>query len=286
MKFTKMHGLGNDFVLIDNLENKIPEEDYAQMAISLCDRHYGIGGDGLVFILPSHNADYKMRIFNSNGSEAEMCGNGIRCFARYIYEKFYNKKDVISVETLAGIVVPTIIASNGKFIGVEVDMGEPRLSRNEIPMIGEDSETVIDEKVTIDGKTYEGTAVSMGNPHFVIFVDNIDDINLAEVGPLFENYYLFPEKTNTEFIQIVNRNELIMRVWERGAGETLACGTGACASLVAGVLTGKTERKAIVRLMGGNLSIEWQKEDNHIIMTGPAQTVFEGELHEEALVWK
>lgn len=286
MNFTKMQGTGNDFILIDNLDGKIADDDYAPLALSLCDRHFGIGADGLIFILPSTKADYRMRIFNSDGSEPQMCGNGIRCFAKYIYDKFVEKKDVISVETLAGIIVPTIISNNNQFLGVEVDMGEPRLSRNEIPMLGEDSPQVVDEKITIAGQRYTGTAVSMGNPHFVVFVSEIGAVNLTELGPQFENNPLFPERTNTEFIQIVNQNEIIMKVWERGAGETLACGTGACASLVAAVLTGKTGRKVIVHLMGGDLSVEWQEEDNHVIMTGAATTVFEGTIDLEKLNWK
>lgn len=286
MNFTKMQGIGNDFIIIDNMDEKFPAEDYSQLALALCDRHYGIGGDGLIFILPSKKADYRMRIFNSDGSEPQMCGNGIRCFAKYVYDKFVEKKDVISVETLAGIIVPTIISSNNQFIGVEVDMGIPRLSRNEIPMIGEDTPQVINEKITINDKTYLGTAVSMGNPHFVIFVDDIESINLSEIGPLFENHPMFPERTNTEFIQVLNKNEMIMKVWERGAGETLACGTGACTSLVAAVLAGKTERKALIHLIGGDLSIEWQPEDDHVIMTGEAATVFEGTINLENLKWK
>lgn len=276
MQFTKMHGLGNDFIIIDNLEGKIPEDKYSTMALNLCDRHYGIGADGLALVLPSTKADYQMRIFNSDGSEAEMCGNVIRCFAKYVHDNFVEKKDVISVETLAGIIIPTIISRDEEVIGIEVDMGEPRLKRSEIPMIGEDSNQVVSESIDVDGKSYKITTVSMGNPHTVIFVDNADSIALSEIGPLIENHQLFPEKTNVEFVQVVNKNELIMRVWERGAGETLACGTGACASLISSVLNNKADRKAIVHLMGGDLTIEWQEEDNHVIMTGPATTVFEG----------
>lgn len=276
MQFTKMHGLGNDFIIIDNLEEKIPENKYSTMSLNLCDRHYGIGADGLALVLPSTKADYQMRIFNSDGSEAEMCGNVIRCFAKYVHDNFVEKKDVISVETLAGIIIPTIISRDEEVVGIEVDMGEPRLHRSEIPMIGEDTDKVVDENIDVNGKKYPITTVSMGNPHTVIFVDNADSIPLSEIGPLIENHQLFPEKTNVEFVQVVNKNELIMRVWERGAGETLACGTGACASLVSSVLNNQTDRKAIVHLMGGDLTIEWQEEDNHIIMTGPATTVFEG----------
>lgn len=281
MKFTKMHGIGNDFVIINNIDGIIPEQNYAQMSIELCDRHFGIGADGLIFVLPSTHADYQMKIFNADGSEAEMCGNGLRCFARYIYENLPEQKDIFSVETLAGVMIPTIITKEEEFVCVEVDMGEPRLKRSLIPMIGEDSDTVINQPITVDDKDHFITAVSMGNPHVITYVENVKTINLAEIGPKIEGNIAFPEKTNAEFIQIINKNEIIMRVWERGSGETLACGTGACASVVAGVLNNLNNRKVIVHLAGGDLEIEWQEEDNHIIMTGQAQNVFTGIINEK-----
>jgi diaminopimelate epimerase len=280
MNFTKMQGLGNDFIIIENLDDKIAEKSYSKMSLDLCDRHFGIGADGLIFVLNSTSADYKMRIFNSDGTEAEMCGNGIRCFAKYIYEQIEDKKPVLSVETLAGIIVPTVVLKEDIVIAVEVDMGEPVLERSKIPMTGENSEKVIGEEINVDGKTYTGTAVSMGNPHIVFFVESIQDVSVTKTGPIIEQKSLFPERINVEFAHIVNEEEIVMRVWERGSGETLACGTGACATLVAAVLNNKTKRKSIVHLLGGELSVEWQEDDNHIIMTGPAETVFKGVFDE------
>lgn len=281
MKFTKMHGIGNDFVIINNIDGIIPEQNYSQMSNELCDRHFGIGADGLIFVLPSSKADYKMRVFNADGSEAEMCGNGLRCFARYVYENLPEQKDIFSVETLAGIMIPTVITNENEFVCVEVDMGEPKLKKSLIPMIGEESDSVINQKISVNDKDHYITAVSMGNPHAITYVENIKNINLAEIGPLIEGNLAFPEKTNAEFIQVINENEIIMRVWERGSGETLACGTGACASVVSGVLNQKNSRKTIVHLAGGDLEIEWQEEDNHVIMTGQALNVFTGIIDEK-----
>lgn len=275
MKFTKMQGLGNDFVLVDGLKEKLPE-NLGELSRKLCDRHFGIGADGLVVILPSQNADVRMRIFNSDGSEPEMCGNVIRCFARLAYDQNIVCKQTIKVETLAGTIVPELIFSPDKEVSIRVDMGEPRLERSLIPMKGAPGR-VVDEAVQVDGNTYKVTCVSMGNPHCITFVSNVDDVPLADIGPKLEANPLFPRKTNVEFIHVLNKDEVNMRVWERGAGETLACGTGACATAVACVLNGLTNRAITVHLAGGDLYIEWA-EDNHVYMTGPGQYVFTGEI--------
>ena len=274
MKFTKWHGLGNDFVIVNGLKEKV--KDFKTAAIRICDRHFGVGADGLVFILPSASADFQMRIFNSDGSEAEMCGNVTRCVARYAYEAGLTDKTKITLDTLAGPIKPELVMLDGVITGVCVDMGEPRLRRREIPLTGDGDEQAVNIPVEIGGQTYYGTAVSMGNPHFVIFVDDLDKVDLAAAGPRLETHELFPRKTNVEFVQVLNEREMRMRVWERGAGITLACGTGACATLVAAVLNGKTGRAATIHLDGGDLDIAWQA-DGRIYMSGPAVKVFEGE---------
>ncbi len=282
--FTKYHGLGNDFILIDNRDSSEPKVSQAD-AEKWCDRNFGVGGDGVIFALPGQDGtDYTMRIFNSDGSEPEMCGNGIRCMARFIAdleglaegtEKQYR------IHTLAGLIVPTIQADGL----VRVDMGEPRLTAAEIPTtLAETEGKVVAQPLEVDGKTWPMTCVSMGNPHAITFVDDAEAIVLADIGPKFENNTVFPARTNTEFIQVVNRDYLKMRVWERGAGATLACGTGACASLVAAVLNGLSDRKATLELPGGNLIIEWSEADNHLYMTGPAQLVFAGTWGSGAMV--
>lgn len=273
-----MHGLGNDFILINTLKDT-ESLDYSILAPKLCDRNFGIGADGLLLILPSKTADIKMQIINSDGSEAEMCGNGIRCFAKYVYEQGIINKKIIKVETLAGIIVPEIILEDNKVILVRVDMGEPQLERSQIPMLG-NSGQVIREKLKILEDEFEITTVSMGNPHCVIFVPDLQQINIKKWGPLIEKHRVFPRKTNVEFVEIVNSGEAVMRVWERGAGITLACGTGACATLTAGVLNNLLERKAVIKLLGGELIIEWA-ENNHLYMTGPATEVFRGIIHNE-----
>lgn len=272
-RFSKWHGLGNDFIIVNCLEEKIA--DYSQMAVKVCDRHVGIGADGLVLILPSNTADFTMRIFNSDGSEAEMCGNVTRCVARYVYEYGLTEKTEINLETGAGIIRPKLIFTNGIPDTVCVDMGEPRLRRGQIPMKGNPDEQAVNTPLEIAGHTYYVTCVSMGNPHCIIFVDNVNQMDLPSIGPLIENHPLFPNKTNVEFVQVVNKQSVCMRVWERGAGITMACGTGACATLVAAVLNGKTDRQAIIHLDGGDLSIEWGA-DKHVYMTGPAIEVFRG----------
>ena len=274
MRFTKWQGCGNDFVLVDCHKESV--EDFAELAARICDRHYGIGADGVLAVLPSEKADFRMRIFNTDGSEAEMCGNGIRCFARYLYDYGLTKKQEFTVETGAGILVPKLNLQDGQVASVTVDMGEPILAGDDIPVLGFGKEQVIAKPIEVDGKTFSMTCVSMGNPHCVVFVDDMKKVDLAQLGPLFESHALFPKKTNTEFVEVRDASHVRMRVWERGAAITLACGTGSCATLVAGVLNGKTERRAEVELDGGKLVIEWSEQDNHIYMTGPAEFVFEG----------
>ncbi|MBP2650165.1 MAG: Diaminopimelate epimerase [Firmicutes bacterium] len=274
MQFSKWNGLGNDFVIVNGFKEKVA--DFKTAAIEVCDRHFGIGADGLVFVLPSETADFKMRIFNSDGSEAEMCGNVTRCVARYVYETGMTDKTKITLETLAGPIKPELVFEGKQIIGARVDMGRPRLKRAEIPMTGVADEQFVNQPIQVDGTTYYGTAVSMGNPHFIIFVDDINAVNLSAVGPKLEIHSVFPRKTNVEFVQVLKNNELRMRVWERGAGITLACGTGACATLTAAVLNSKTGRKATIHLDGGDLLIELA-ENEHIYMSGPATEVFRGE---------
>jgi len=277
--FVKMHGLGNDFILFDCLNKSLGDSSFlSYLAKKLCNRNFGIGADGLILILPSSKADLKMRIFNFDGSEAQMCGNGIRCFAKYAYENKLISKKKFAVETLAGIIIPELTISNNKILGVKVNMGTPKLRRKEIPMNGEDTPTVVDEILKINPvQTFKITCVSMGNPHCITFVDDVQSIPVDEIGPKIENHSLFPEKTNVEFIQVVNRKEINFRVWERGVGETLACGTGACAALVASVLNKKTNREATIHLPGGDLDIQWAG-DGHVYMTGPTELVFKGEM--------
>jgi len=295
--FVKMQGAGNDFVIIDGIQ--YPDivragRDLPLLARRICDRHFGIGADGLILALPSEKADYRMRIINSDGSEAEMCGNGIRCFARYTWENkigadgpegagsrdstelaevlpvpdppvaALERSDIISVETLAGIIIPAIIEDDGKFIGVEVDMGVPK-------------EEALNETLKVEGASYKINKISMGNPHCVIFVDDLKAVDLAQIGPVIENLPQFPDRTNVEFARVISRSEMDLKVWERGAGQTLACGTGACAAVAAAILNGLADRKVAVHLPGGDLEIEWE-QDKHIIMRGPAEKVFEGVL--------
>lgn len=272
--FSKWHGLGNDFVIVNGFKEKI--DNYPQMAIQVCDRHTGVGADGLVVVLPSKVADFEMRIFNSDGSEAEMCGNVTRCIARYVYENSLTDKTKVTLETKAGIIRPELVFSDGRLQTIKVDMGEPRLIRSTIPMLGDESQQVVNEVLTVHGVEYGITCVSMGNPHCIIFVDDLGSTDLALIGPMIETHPIFPKKTNVEFVQVIDKQKVRMRVWERGAGITMACGTGACATLVAGVLNGKIDRQAVVELDGGELLIEWGL-DNHIYMSGPAVEVFRGE---------
>ncbi len=279
INFVKMHGLGNDFILIDCLNKLLGDSSFlSYLTKKLCDRNFGIGADGLILILPSSNADLRMRIFNFDGSEAQMCGNGIRCFAKYAYENKLVSKIKFTVETLAGTITPELIFKDKEISRIKVNMGTPKLRRREIPMNGEDTPTVIDETLKINPEqTFKITCVSMGNPHCITFVNDVQSIPVDEIGPKIENHPLFPEKTNVEFIHILNKQEISFRVWERGVGETLACGTGACAALVAAALNNKTDRRAIIHLLGGDLDILWA-DDGYVYMTGPAELVFRGEM--------
>jgi len=277
IEFTKYHGLGNDFILIDNRSSSTPVITPEQ-AVKLCDRHFGIGADGVIFALPAENGtDYTMRIFNSDGSEPEMCGNGIRCLAAFLADLEGDAKnsDQYRIHTLAGVITPQLMADGQ----VKVDMGIPKLLAGEIPTtLSPANEKVINQPLEVAGKTWDVTCVSMGNPHCITFVDDVAAIPLESIGPQFEHHPAFPQRINTEFIQVVRPDYVKMRVWERGAGITLACGTGACASLVAGVLTGKSARIATVELPGGPLLIEWSEIDQRLYMTGPAERVFTGKV--------
>ena len=275
IKFTKMHGLGNDYVYIDAIHQNIEKE--SSLAQFVSNRNFGIGSDGLIFICNSEIADFKMRMFNSDGSEAEMCGNGIRCVGKFVYDKGLTNKTEVTIETLAGVKTLQLNVEKGKVKTVRVDMGEPILMPREIPVISEE-EPVKNLKLKAKDKEFTFTCVSMGNPHAITFVENTKEFDVETYGKILEVDKAFPNKTNVEFIEIVDKNHINMRVWERGAGETLACGTGACASVVACCLNGLTENKVNVELLGGILEIEWNKEDNHVYMTGTAVTVFEGEL--------
>lgn len=275
LPFTKMQGAGNDYVYINGFSETI--KDPHCLARTVSDRHFGIGSDGLVLILPSTRADLRMRMFNADGSEAEMCGNASRCVAKYAWDHGLIKAETVSLETLAGIKILRLILENGKVNAVSVDMGEPILEPKLVPVnFPGIQDQVIAEPIEAAGKTWSFTAVSMGNPHAVLFVPHVKDIDLPAIGPAFENHAWFPKKTNTEFVEVLNRSHIRMRVWERGAGETLACGTGACAAVVACVLNDLTDRKVDVELSGGHLEISWDKDNNHVYMTGKAVTVFDG----------
>lgn len=276
MKFTKMHGAGNDYVYVNCFEEKV--ENSADLAIKVSNRNFGIGSDGLILIMPSDKADVRMRMFNSDGSESEMCGNGIRCVAKYAYDHGIVSKTEITAETGAGILTLQLFpnAAN-KVERVRVNMGPPRLLREEIPMNGTPVSQVVSEELTVLDKMFKITCVSMGNPHCIIYVDDVDNFPVTTYGPLIENHQLFPRRTNVEFIQIISRSEVKQRTWERGAGETLACGTGASAVCVAGVLNNVTDRKILNHLAGGDLELEWV-ENGPVFMTGPAVEVFSGEI--------
>ncbi|MDR3288445.1 MAG: diaminopimelate epimerase [Peptococcaceae bacterium] len=274
MEFIKMHGLGNDFVFLDHFQNT-REWDYPALARRLCDRHFGVGGDGLIVVRPSAAADAQMRIFNRDGSEAEMCGNGIRCFARYMYDQGYPPTPSLRIETLAGVLKVRLEFEEDRFQGATVDMGEPIFAPALIPVQAE-REPVVAAELTVAGERFYYTALSMGNPHCVIFVDDLECLDVAGLGSRIEKHPLFPRHTNVEFVWVKGPQELTVKVWERGAGATLACGTGACAVVVGAALAGKSDRKATVHLPGGDLAIEWA-EDNHVYMTGPAAYVFTGD---------
>ena len=276
MKFTKMQGLGNDYVYVNCFEEKI--ENPPAVARYVSDRHFGIGSDGLIMINPSEVADFEMEMYNADGSRGEMCGNGIRCVAKYVYDYRLTDKTQISVETLGGIKYLDLTVEDGKVVLVKVDMGKPELKSDLIPIISE-NEKVIDEPIEVDGQVYHMTGVSMGNPHCVIFMDDVENFEIEKTGPLFENYKDFPKRINTEFVKVIDEHTLQMRVWERGSGETLACGTGACATAVAAILNEHCNGEILIHLLGGDLKIEWDKETNHVFMTGPAAISFEGEIN-------
>lgn len=275
MKFTKMHGIGNDYVYVNCFEETV--SDPKSLAITVSDRHFGIGSDGLIMICQSDITDFKMRMFNADGSEGEMCGNGIRCVGKFVYDKGLTSKKTVSIETLAGIKILELFTNNNLVEKVRVDMGEPILVPVDIPvLLGE--EACIAMEIETSDDMYSATCVSMGNPHAVVFVNSVESIDIEKKGPPMEYNKVFPNRVNTEFVEILDNGELKMRVWERGSGETLACGTGACAVLVASVLNDKSSRKNTIHLLGGSLEIEWNKNDNHVYMTGSATTVFEGNI--------
>lgn len=275
MKFTKMHGCGNDYIYVNCLEETV--KNPSKTAQVLSDRHFGIGSDGLILIKPSDKADFEMEMYNADGSESQMCGNGIRCVAKYVYDYKLTDKTKISVDTKAGIKYLDLKTEDGKVKMVTVDMGAPILEGKKVP-VALDKAKVVAEPITVSGVEYEFTAVSMGNPHSVTFVDNTEEFDIEEIGPQFEFHPMFPERVNAEFVQILDRKRINMRVWERGTGETLACGTGACASVVACVLNGLTDNEVFVHLLGGDLLIKYDQKQNKVFMTGPATTVFDGEV--------
>lgn len=275
MLFSKMHGLGNDFIVIDARGKE--DIDYNSLAKRMCHRYIGVGADGLLLVLDSDVADIRMRIINSDGSEAEMCGNGIRCFSKYVFERGIVKKDKFKVETLAGIIEPELILNEyGLVEKVKVNMGKPSFKRKDIPMQGDPESDAINTSIEVDGKEYKITSLLMGVPHTVLFVDDVEKVDIYTLGPKIERHEVFPRKTNVNFVQVIDKNNIKVRTWERGAGATFACGTGSCASVIASNLNGYTERKANVHLYFGTLEIEWQ-DDGIVFMTGPAEEVFVGE---------
>lgn len=275
MKFTKMQGIGNDYVYVNCFQETV--EDPAKTARIVSDRHFGVGSDGLILIKPSEKADFEMDMYNADGSRGAMCGNGIRCVAKYVYDYGLTDQTRITVDTASGVKTLELQVENGKAVRVKVDMGAPILEPERIPVKSE-KERVMDVPVSVGGAEYRMTCVSMGNPHCVVPVEDVDGLEIEKIGPLFENHPMFPDRVNTEFIRVLDRNTVQMRVWERGAGETWACGTGACAVAVACALNGWTEEKVLVKLRGGDLEIFWDRDKNTVFMTGPAAVVFEGEI--------
>lgn len=275
MKFTKMHGIGNDYVYVNCFEENV--DDPAKVARFVSDRHFGIGSDGLILIKPSQEADCEMDMYNMDGSQGAMCGNGIRCVAKYVYDYGIAAKPHLRIATKSGIKELDLTIENGKAVLVKVNMGSPVLEASRIPILT-DKKEVISEPIQVDGQTFCITGVSMGNPHAIVYMDDVDHLEIEKIGPKFENHPLFPDRINTEFIRVIDRSTIQMRVWERGAGETLACGTGACAAVVSSILNGYTEDEVTVRLLGGDLKIHWDRGQNLVYMTGPAVTVFDGEI--------
>ena len=275
MKFTKMQGLGNDYVYVNCFQEKI--ENPSELSIKVSDRHFGIGADGLILIKPSDVADFEMEMYNADGSQGAMCGNGIRCVAKYVYDYGLTDKTSITVNTKSGIKYLDLTIENGKAVQIRVNMGAPILEASRIPVVSS-KERVINEPVIVDGKEYHITAVSMGNPHAVTYIDDVKGLEIEKIGPKFENHEIFPDRVNTEFVKVLDSHTVEMRVWERGSGETLACGTGACAVAVASILNGLTEEEVTVKLLGGDLKIRWDRKENLVYMTGPAEVVFDGEF--------
>ncbi len=277
MKFTKMQGCGNDYVYVDGSKEKIDLDKKPEIVRRLSDRHFGIGGDGVIFINPAADADFEMEMYNADGTRSEMCGNGIRCVAKYVYDKGLTDKEELCIVSAGKKKYITLTIENGKAVMVRVNMGAPELCAEKVPVKSE-REQVVDEPITVNGKTYRMTCISMGNPHAVVFMEDVDNLEIEKIGPFFENHEVFPNRTNTEFVRIIDRNTVQMRVWERGTGETLACGTGTCATVVACVLNGLTEDKVTVKVLGGEIFVHWDREENVVYMTGPATHVFEGEV--------
>lgn len=277
MKFTKMHGCGNDYVYVDGGSENIDLEKKPEIVRRLSDRHFGIGGDGVIFINPAEDADFEMEMYNADGTRSEMCGNGIRCVAKYVYDKGLTDKEELCIVSAGKKKYITLTVEDGKAVMVRVNMGAPELISEKVP-VKSDKEQVIDELITVNGKEYRMTCVSMGNPHAVVFMDDVENLDIEKVGPFFENHEVFPNRTNTEFVRVIDRNTVQMRVWERGTGETLACGTGTCATVVACVLNGLTEDEVTVKVLGGEILVHWDRKENLVYMTGPATHVFDGEV--------
>lgn len=277
MKFTKMEGCGNDYVYVDGSRERIPQEKKPELVRRLSDRHFGIGGDGVIFINPSDEADFEMEMYNADGTRAEMCGNGIRCVGKFVYDKGLTDKTDITVISAGKVKYLTLLLKDDKVERVKVNMGAPLLTANMVPVVCA-GERAVDEPIRVEGKEYRMTCVSMGNPHAVVFMDGVESLAIEKIGPYFEKHERFPNRTNTEFVEVLDEGTVLMRVWERGTGETLACGTGACAVAVACVLNGLTKERVTVKLLGGTLEIFWDREADLVYMTGPAKTVFEGEI--------
>lgn len=277
MKFAKMQGCGNDYVYINGFEEHILKEEKPELVRKLSERHFGIGSDGVIFINPSSIADFEMEMYNADGSRSEMCGNGIRCVAKYVFDKKMTTQKEFTIESFGNIKNITIMEENGKAKLIKVGMGHPELQTEKIPAVYE-NDTIIGQPICVDDTIWEGTCVSMGNPHIVLFVQNVKELDLESIGPKFEHHKMFPNRTNTEFVKVLDRKTVEMRVWERGTGETLACGTGCCATAVACILNGKTDNQVTVKVLGGEILVEWDRESNEIYMTGPAEFVFEGEI--------
>ncbi|MDE6749184.1 MAG: diaminopimelate epimerase [Lachnospiraceae bacterium] len=279
MKFTKMHGCGNDYIYINGFTQDIAEENKPELVRKLSDRHFGVGGDGVIFINPSEEADFEMEMYNADGSRAEMCGNGIRCVAKYVYDKGLTDKTDISIISCGKTKYLELFLKGGKVDTVKVNMGIPELNADKIPVLVDGrKEQVVDEEIIVLGKEYKMTCVSMGNPHAVVYVDDVDNLEIEQIGPYFEKHERFPKRINTEFVKVLDRKNVQMRVWERGTGETLACGTGCCATVVSCVLNGLTDEVVKVKTLGGEIEIEWDREANLVYMTGPAETVFDGTI--------